>query len=151
MKLDKMVKAWLIVKATVAGVPATLSNTFVALFGGVFTGAASGGVAPIALVQAATVVIDASLGNDFFLPLTTNAAFILGNPSNPPPTGQEQTIRITVSNTVGGAHGAGTLGTLYKTSGNIPAIADTFNRTFAYRWNGTNWVEIFQTAADVAN
>lgn len=147
MRFDGFVKAWRSIQATGS---ATVGNLFATLFGGVFYSAATGGIIT-AITQAATVAIDASLGNDFFLDLTTNVAFILGNPTNPPPTGQEQTIRITISNTSGVAHGAGTFAALYKTSGNIPAIATGFSRTFVYRWNGTNWVELFQTAADVAN
>lgn len=149
MRLKDFVKTF---RSVIVTGSTTVANQFVDFFGGIFAGAAVGGIAPIALLQAASVAIDVSRGNDFILALTTNAAFVLANPTNPPPAGFGQEIRITISNTSGGAHGAGTFGTLYKISGaGVPAIADTTNRTFAFRWNGTNWVMLYQTAADVAN
>lgn len=148
MRLGELFKSW-----SMSG-----STLIAELFGGLKlngsliqgSGAQQGG--PItALVQAATVAINAALGNDFLLPLTTNVAFILGNPTNPPTAPGSEIIRITISNVSGGAHGAGTFDTLYKVSANVPAIADTKNRTLEFRWNGTNWVEMWRTAADVAN
>jgi hypothetical protein len=147
MRLGDFVKTF---RSVVRTGSTTTANLFAEFFGGIWTAAACGNVIT-ALVQAATVAIDASAGNEFVLPLTTNVAFILGNPTNTPPSGFDQIIQITIKNTSGGAHGAGTFDTLYKTSANVPAIADTKNRTLAFRWDGTNWVEIWRTAADVAN
>lgn len=148
MRFSDFVKT---VRTSIATGSTTVGTQFLDLFGGLFTAGASGGLTPVALVQAATVTIDASRGNDFLLPLTTNVAFILGNPANTPPTGLGMLIRITISNISGGAHGAGTFDTLYKTSAAVAAIADTKNRTLCFRWNGTNWVEMWRTAADVSN
>lgn len=100
------------------------------------------GVAPI---------INAALGNDFVVTVTDAVAFVFGVPTNPPPTGFDQVIRLTIRNTSGGAHGAGTFNAIFKTSAAVPAIATANSRTFAFRWDGTNWVEIWRTAADVAN
>lgn len=100
------------------------------------------GVAPI---------IDASLGNDFIVTVTDGVAFVFGVPLNTAPTGFDQTINLTISNASGVPHGAGSFNAIFKTSAAVPAIATGFSRTFSFRWNGTNWVEIFRTAADVAN
>lgn len=95
--------------------------------------------------------IDASLGDHFQVTVTDAVAFAIAAPTNTPPTGKAQLITLTIRNTSGGAHGAGTFNAIFKTSGAVPAIANGSSRTFAFRWNGTNWVEVFRTAADVAN
>lgn len=103
------------------------------------------------LTYGAAIAIDASLGNDFVVTVTDAVAFAFSAPTNTPPTGFSQQINITVRNGSGGAHGAGTFNAVFKTSAAVPAIADTKSRTFSFVWDGTNWVEVFRTAADVAN
>lgn len=95
--------------------------------------------------------IDASLGNDFVITVTDAVAFVFAAPTNPPPTGFDQVIRITYRNTSGGAHGAGTFNAVFKVSAALAAVATANSRTIAFRWDGTNWVEMWRSAADVAN
>jgi len=147
MRFDGLVKSWRTVIKTGS---TTIANLFATLFGGVFYGAATGGVLTT-LTYGPTIALDASLGNEFVFTITDNVAFVLSNPTNPPPSGQDQIILVTYQNTSGAAHGAGTFGTLYKVSNaNFAAVATGFQRTIAFRWDGTNWVEIWRTAADVA-
>jgi hypothetical protein len=140
MRLGELFKTWRIVG----------SRLMAELFGGLALGAATWQPL-VTLTQAASILVDAILGDLFVVSLTTNAVFVIANPTNPPPAGFSQVIVITIRNTVGGAHGAGTFGTLYKTSAAVPAIANANSRSFCFRWDGTNWVELWRTAADVAN
>ena len=127
------------------------NRALVELFGGFITNGANCSVATT-LTYGATIAIDASLGNNFVVTITDAVAFAIGAPTNTPPTGFGQVIRITFRNGSGGAHGAGTFNAVFKTpAAGFPAIADGFSRTFEYSWNGTNWVETFRSAADVAN
>ena len=120
------------------------------LFGGLFIDTAYVGQTST-IVYSAAPVPNAALANNFVVTITDNVAFIVGAPLNPPPAGFAQTIWITFRNTSGGAHGAGTWNAIYKVSGNLAAIATANNRTIAFTWNGTNWIETFRSAADVAN
>lgn len=103
------------------------------------------------VVYGVAPVIDASLGNEFVVTVTDAVAFVFAAPTNPPAAGLDQIIELTIRNTSGAAHGAGTFNAVFKTSAAVPAIATANSRTFAFRWNGTNWVESFRSAADVAN
>jgi hypothetical protein len=140
MKLGTILKTW-----RIAG-----STLLAELQGGLAVNGVTAGILTT-LTYGAAIAIDASLGDHFVVSVTDAVAFAFGAPTNPPPTGKEQVIYITVRNTSGGAHGAGTWNAIFKTAGNVTATATGFSRTYAFRWNGTNWVEIFRTAADVAN
>lgn len=126
------------------------STVLAQLFGGLAVAGPSCGILTT-LTYGASIAIDASLGNDFVVSVTDAVAFAFAAPTNTPPSGMDQIITITIRNTSGGAHGAGTFNAVFKTSGNVPAIATGNSRTIAFRWNGTNWVELYRTAADVAN
>jgi hypothetical protein len=126
------------------------SRALVEVFGGWLTNGANC-YTPITLAYSAAPVMDASLGDHFIMTITDNVAFVIGAPINPPPTGFAQTLYLTIRNGSGGAHGAGTYDPVFKTSGNVPAIANGFSRTFAYQWNGTNWVQTLVPTTDVAN
>lgn len=140
MKLSQIIKSWRIVG----------SLTFAEWFGGIFlNGAACGKLTT--LTYGTSIAIDASLGNEFVVTVTDAVAFAFAAPTNPPPSGKDQIIYITVKNASGGAHGAGTFNAVFLTSAALAAIATGKNRTIAFRWDGTNWVEIFRTAADVSN
>lgn len=141
MKLSALVKTW-----RVAG-----SRLFVEWMGGsIATGARLAVLNQI--TYSAAPVLDASLGNDFFMNIADAVAFVVGAPTNPPPTGFTQDISITFRNTSGGAHGAGTWNAVFKTQATVfPAIANGQSRTVFFRWNGTNWVELVRSAADIAN
>lgn len=104
------------------------------------------------LTYATSIAIDASLGNAFVVSITDGVAFAIAAPTNPPATGYAQVITITFRNTSGGAAGAGTFNAIYKmVSNTLAVIATGTSRTYAFQWNGTNWVQLWQTAADVAN
>jgi hypothetical protein len=105
----------------------------------------------VTLTYAASIALDASLGNLFVVTVTDAVPFEFAAPSNQPAAPNSQVIVITIRNGSGGAHGAGTFNAVFKTSAAVPAIADTKNRSFCFRSNGTNWVELWRTAADVAN
>jgi hypothetical protein len=119
-------------------------------FGGFLTNGACGDVITT-LTYGPSIAIDASLGRNFVVSVTDAVAFAFAAPTNTPPSGFGQEIIITIRNTSGGAHGAGTFNAVFKTSGAVPAIANGFSRSFCFRWNGTNWVELWRSAADVAN
>lgn len=103
------------------------------------------------LTYGPSIAIDASAGEQCNVTISNNTAFVVAAPTNHPGAGYTQKLYITFINASGGAHGAGTFNAIFKTAGNVPTIADTKNRTVCFAWNGTNWVEQFRTAADVAN
>jgi hypothetical protein len=106
----------------------------------------------ITVTYSAAPVIDASLGNLFVMTITDAVALVVAAPTNPPAAGQAQVIFFTVRNGSGGAHGALTWNAAFKTQATaFSAVANGFSRTVCFRWNGTNWVEMWRTAADVAN
>lgn len=107
----------------------------------------------VTITYSAAPVPDASLGNLFVVTITNGTAFVVGAPTNPPAVaGVSQEMTITFRNTSGGAHGAGTWNAVYKTQATVfSAIANGFSRSVKFRWDGTNWVELWRTAADIAN
>jgi hypothetical protein len=119
--------------------------------GGSFGVAATGPL--VTVTYSAAPVIDASLGNFFVMTISDGNAIVVAAPTNPPATaGVGQVIWFTVRNASGGAHGALTWNAVFKTQATaFSAVANGFSRTVVFRWNGTNWVEMVRTAADVAN
>lgn len=106
----------------------------------------------VVVTYGAAPVIDASLGNDFVMTITDGNGIVVAAPTNPPSATQAQDISFTVRNAAGGAHGALTWNAVFKTQATaFSAVANGFSRTVFFRWNGTNWVELVRTAADVAN
>lgn len=140
MQWSQVLKTW----RTVA------TNVFLELFGGLILDDALWQPL-VTLPYGASIAINASLGNSFVVTVTDGNAFAFAAPTNPPATGFGQTINITIKNASGGAAGAGTWDAVFKTDGNVPAIADGNNRTFGFTWDGTNWIETYQSAADVSN
>ena len=128
----------------------------ITLFGGltlngplVGSGAASGPLAVI--VYGVSFAPNAAAGNYQVVTITDGVAFAIAAPTNPPATGAMR-LSITFRNASGGAAGAGTFNVIYKmTSNTLAVIANGFSRTYEFQWNGVNWVEVFETAADVAN
>lgn len=104
------------------------------------------------VVYGAAPVLDSSLSNDFVMTITDGNAIVVAAPTNTPSAGFVQDISFTIRNASGGAHGALTWNAVFKTQATaFSAVADGFSRTVFFRWNGTNWVELVRTAADVAN
>ncbi len=96
-----------------------------------------------------TVTIDSSLGSTFAISANDGVAFTISNPTNPR-TATGQRIEIIVRNVSGGVMGAITWGTAYKLSAwTNPASANS--RTIGFMYDGTNWVEVSRTPADVPN
>lgn len=110
-----------------------------------------------ALTYGPTIALNMALGNEFTVTVTDAVAFVFGLPTfnlialSATVPGFDQLLRIRIRNASGGAHGAGTFNAVFKTAGAVPAIADGFSRVFEFRWNGTNLVETFRSAADIAN
>jgi hypothetical protein len=90
---------------------------------------------------------DASLYDIFSLNIQANGALTYNAPTGGT-VGQELTIRV--RNVSGGAMGTITWNAAFKMSGwTNPATGKSRSVTFFY--DGTNWIEISQTLADVAN
>lgn len=141
MQVAQILKTWQIYANTL----------FAEVFGGL---ALNGGLwRPLTtIVQSAAPVPNVARGDAFVITLATNVALVFGAPTNPPPTGFFQSITITIRNTSGGAHGAITWDAIYKTAVTpFPAIATGKNRSITFQWDGTNWVETSESAADVSN
>jgi hypothetical protein len=101
----------------------------------------------VAPTYGVSVAIDASLGNEYVVTATDGVAFTVANPTNAT-TGQRISIRI--RNTSGGVLGAVTWDTLYKLAAwTSPATANS--RAIDFQYDGTNWVEVSRTPADVPN
>jgi hypothetical protein len=122
-----------------------------AIFNGPVVGVGAGASGPLVTVTySAAPVINAALGNAFVMTITDGNAIVVAAPTNP--IGIGQIIWFTVRNASGGAHGALTWNAIFKTQATaFSAVADGFSRTVVFRWDGTNWVEMVRTAADVAN
>ena len=79
---------------------------------------------------------------------TDGVAFTVNDPTNSV-TGN--IVGIMIRNTSGGALGVATFGSGYKLGAAWTQPATGFSRSIHFFYDGTNWVEIGRTAADVAN
>ena len=135
--MKKLVRSWRV-----------LGNTLlVELVGGV---RARGPIMDVltTLTYGPVIQIDASLGTHCVVSITDAVAFSFAAPLNPPPAGMTQDIWVTARNVSGGAHGAGAWNAVFKAPA-FPAIANNNQRTFAFRWDGANWVQFLSPATDV--
>jgi hypothetical protein len=100
-----------------------------------------------ALTYTPSISITATAGAIFSVTATDAVPFSIGAPSSPA-TGQRITIQI--RNTSGGALGTVTWNAVYKmASWTSPATANS--RSIDFFYNGTNWIEVGRTTADVPN
>jgi len=90
---------------------------------------------------------DASLGNEFVCTVTGGAALAMNAPTNPR-TGQRITIRF--RNTSGGAMGTITWNAVFKLAA-WTNPANGFSRAIDFDYDGTDWIEVGRTPADVPN
>lgn len=98
-------------------------------------------------VYGASITINSANGGFHAITATNGTAFTINAPTNPV-TGHQ--ITVTIRNTSGGALGAVTWDAVFKLSAwTSPATANSRSVTFVY--DGTNWVEIGRTPADVPN
>lgn len=101
----------------------------------------------VTITYSATMVPDGSQGNAFIITATNGTAFSISNPIN---CAIGQRLEFTIRNTSGGALGAVTWAGNYKLSTwTQPANANS--RSIRYRYDGTNWIEVSRTPADVPN
>lgn len=106
----------------------------------------------VTLAWATPLTPDFSLGSMFVTTATSNIAYTVAAPTNPPSdAGQSAILTLTIRNGSGGALGAATFNAVYKLGAAWTNPANGFSRSIQFRWDGTNWVEISRTAADVAN
>ena len=99
------------------------------------------------ITYSASMTPDAIVAHDFIISASNGTAFTINNPTN---GYSGQILTITVRNVSGGALGAVTWGGAYKMAA-WTSPADANSRSISFRYNGTNWVEISRTAADVPN
>jgi hypothetical protein len=101
----------------------------------------------VTLTYGTSVAINAALGSQFVVTATNGTGFTIATPTNP---ASDQLMTLTIRNTSGGALGTITWDTAYKLAAwTSPATANS--RSITFRYNGTNWVEIGRTTADVPN
>lgn len=99
------------------------------------------------VTYSASMTIDAAIGNEFDITANDGVAFTINAPTNPV---DGHRITITIRNTAGGALGAATWNAVFKMAAwTQPASANS--RSIDFRYDGTNWVEIGRTTADVPN
>jgi hypothetical protein len=99
------------------------------------------------VTYSASMTIDAATGNSFTITATDGTAFTINAPTNPA-TGEK--ITVTLRNASGGALGAATWNAVFKMAAwTNPANANS--RSIEFRYDGTNWVEVSRTPADVPN
>lgn len=115
-------------------------------------GALSVGVSLVHLLgfpaYSASVTINAFLGNTFIISANNGTAFTINAPTNP---SSGQVITVIIRNTSGGALGVATWDAVFKMAAGWTQPGNGFSRSITLVYNGTNWVEIIRSAADVAN
>jgi hypothetical protein len=101
-----------------------------------------------AVTYAALMVLDGTVGNTQIITPTNGVAFQIN--MNPSTSFAGTRVAIVIKNTTGGALGALTFGATIKASA-WTQPANGFSRTITLRFDGTNWIEMSRTPADVPN
>lgn len=101
----------------------------------------------ITVTYSASMTPDAALGNVYEITATNATAHTINAPTNPT---DGQRVTVTIRNTSGGALGVATWNAVFKMVAWVQP-ATGFSRSIDFKYNGTNWVEIGRTAADVPN
>jgi hypothetical protein len=99
------------------------------------------------VAQAATITLNALAGNEFDITVSTASAIAMAAPTNP---SDGQLICVAFKNTSGGAMGTVTWNAVFKT-GTFTAPATGANRTLMFKYNGTNWIQVFAGTLDIPN
>ena len=99
------------------------------------------------LTYAATMNPDAATADRLTITVTNGSAYGITNPINGV---SGDALTFTIKNTAGGAIAVPTFDTLYKLAAFV-VPATGFNRSITFRYDGTNWVEVGRTTADVPN
>lgn len=101
----------------------------------------------VAVTYSASMTPDASLANEFDMTATNGTAFTVNAPTN---ATDGQRITLTIRNGSGGVLGAITWDALFKMAA-WTSPANATSRSIDFKYNGTNWVEVGRTTADVPN
>jgi hypothetical protein len=101
----------------------------------------------VTLAYSADMWPDARLGNSFTISANDGSAFIVRAPAEPT-LGQQFTF--TIRNVSGGALGAATWGASFKMAA-WTQPANGFSRSIIFEYDGTDFIEVSRTAADVPN
>lgn len=145
MVLEMLVKTWSALTRQLELYGGLTLNGPLTLNGGA---GISGTVQTLSYVSASPVAWNVAKGAIAVVAITDAVAFSIAAPTGMLPG---QLVILTIENTSGGAFGAGTWNAIFKTTGNVPAIATGKNRSFIFYYNGTNLIEVDATAADVSN
>jgi hypothetical protein len=94
-----------------------------------------------------SVAIDAAVGNHFDVAATDGRAFRVARPAN---ALEGQRITITIRNASGGGLGAVTWDAAYKLAP-WTSPARGFSRSIDFEYDGSRWIEVGRTPADVPN
>ena len=110
------------------------------------------GYAPNTLVvlpYSASILTDASLGNNFFITANNSTAFTINAPTNP---SNGQVITYKIANTSGGSLGAITWNAAFHMAA-FTSPATTFNTSisFIYQTSAGYWREVYQGSAAIPN
>lgn len=97
------------------------------------------------LTYSASITPVASDGNSQVITATDGSAFTINAPTG---AVAGQRISLTVRNSSGGALGTITWNAIYKAAAWV-SPANLYSRTVDFVFNGTNWVEVSRTPADV--
>lgn len=100
------------------------------------------------ITYSASMTPDASMVRNV-ITATNGTAFTINAPSNTP-TIPGETFTLIIRNTSGGALGVATFNAIYKLA-TWTQPANTNSRSITFAWDGTNWVEMSRTPADVPN
>lgn len=95
----------------------------------------------------ASIDLDAATGSIFIITANTVAAFTINAPKNGI---APQPIKIVIKNTSGGALGAITWNAVFKKTA-FTNPANGFSRAIEFFYDGTNWVQLWQSTVDVPN
>ena len=101
----------------------------------------------VVLPYSTVIATPADTGNYFTITATDGVAFTISAPTSPK-TGQQ--ITYTIRNTSGGALGTITWNAVFK----MPAFATpgtAGSRSVTFVYDGTNWIQLYQSATDVPN
>ena len=107
-----------------------------------------GYVGLVAPTYGSTVAVDAAAGKIFIITANTTSPFTVSAPTAP---ASAQEIRITIKNTSGGSLGTATWASVYKLGASWTQPANGTNRSISFFYDGSNWIEVARSAADVTN
>lgn len=103
------------------------------------------------VTYSASMTPDLRSGHVHRITVTDGVAFTINSPTNRDATAPGTITTFVFRNTSGGALGAITWNAIYKMAGALTNPATGFSRSISFFDDGTNLVELYRGAADVAN